>query len=347
MKPEMKLLKSFACAMAIILNSAPTFAADSISGQVVGAGAPIVGSTVTLWAEGSGAPRQLAQARTGADGRFALTADGGGANLYLIAKGGRPSASAAGGDNPAIALMTVIGSTVPTNVVVNEMTTVASVWTHAQFLNDDAIKGNALGLKIAAGNVPNFVDLQTGGWGSTIQDPLNSGQTPTMANFATLADVLSACVKQVTPDACNKLFAAATPPKGATPTNTLTAAQSTARYPWYQPEKLFALLDEFYPVPAGKTMRAVPFMPYLSFPPSAWVLPLKFDGGGYRAGGKAMFDSEGNLWVGDNFTIGWQGQDTLWQDNASKFAPNGQSALTDHHWLCRWRDARGHFRRGR
>jgi hypothetical protein len=61
-----------------------------------------------------------------------------------------------------------------------------------------------------------------------------------------------------------------------------------ARYPWYQPERLFALLDEFYPVPAGKTMRAVPFMPYLKFSPSAWALPLKFDGGGYVAGGKAM-----------------------------------------------------------
>ena len=71
-------------------------------------------------------------------------------------------------------------------------------------------------------------------------------------------------------------------------------------------------------------MRAVPFMPYLSFPPSAWVLPLKFDGGGYRAGGKAMFDSEGNLWVGDNFTIGWQAHDTLWQGNATKFDPNGK-----------------------
>jgi hypothetical protein len=55
-------------------------------------------------------------------------------------------------------------------------------------------------------------------------------------------------------------------------------------------------------------MRAVPFMPYLSFAPSAWVFPLKFDGGGYCAGGKAMFDSEGNLWVGDNFTVGFQGR---------------------------------------
>jgi hypothetical protein len=66
-------------------------------------------------------------------------------------------------------------------------------------------------------------------------------------------------------------------------------------------------------------------MPYLNYAPSAWVLPLKFDGGGYRAGGKAMFDSEGNLWVGDNFTVGWQGQDSLWQGHASKFAPNGRA----------------------
>ena len=70
-------------------------------------------------------------------------------------------------------------------------------------------------------------------------------------------------------------------------------------------------------------MRAVPFMPYLNFAPSAWVLLLKIDGGAYRAGGKAMLDSEGNLWVGNSFTIGWQGQDSLSHGNATKFAPNG------------------------
>jgi streptogramin lyase len=120
------------------------------------------------------------------------------------------------------------------------------------------------------------------------------------------------------------LYTASTSPKGDAPNDTLTAAQSIARAPWYQPTRLFALLDQFYPVPKGKNMRAVPYTPYLSFAPSAWVLPLKFDGGGFRAGGKAMFDSEGNLWVGDNFTVGWQGQDTLWQGNATKFAPNGR-----------------------
>ena len=135
------------------------------------------------------------------------------------------------------------------------------MWTHNQFLDGTAIKGNPLGLKIAAGNVPNFVDLQTGGWGAAIQDPLNSNQTTTMANFATLADALSGCITRVTPDACSKLFAAATPPTGRAPTDTLAAAEAIAKNSSYRPERVFALLDDFYPVPQGKTLRPTPRMP--------------------------------------------------------------------------------------
>lgn len=317
------LAKSTLLASILLLASGLSPAA-TINGQVRGAGAPIADSTVTLWAASAGSPQRLAQARSGSDGTFSLTADApANASLYLTASGGQAAAGKVSGDNPAISLMTVLGAAAPQAVTINEFTTVASVWTHNQFLQGTAITGNALGLKIAAGNVPSFVDLATGGWGGVIQDPLNGGQTPTMANFATLANVLAACVKRVTPDACTRLFAAATPPQGNAPADTLTAAEAIARYPWYRPERVFALLD-LYPVPSGKTMRAVPFMPYLGFPPSAWVLPLKFDGGGYRAGGKAMFDSEANLWVGNNFTIGWQARDALWQGNASKFNPNGK-----------------------
>src|SRR5262249_45282294 len=234
------------------------------------------------------------------------------------------AASKTSGDNPAIALLSVVGRKPPAKVAINEMTTVASVWTHNQFIEGTAIRGPAQSLGIAAGNVPSFVDLQTGGWGTRIQDPLNGSQTPTMANFATLADLLAGCVTRVAADACSKLFAAATPPRGSAPTDTLTAAESIVRSPWHQPERVFALLDQLYPVPQGKTLRPVPFMPYLNFAPSAWIFPLKFDGGGYRAGGGAMFDSAGNLWVGDNFTVGWQGQDSFWQGNATKFDPNGK-----------------------
>jgi hypothetical protein len=139
--------------------------ADALEGKVLGGGQPITNSTVTLWAASEGAPQQLGQARTGADGGFTLnsTAPAGGASLYLIANGGQPQANAQSGDNPAIALMTVIGGNGPATVTINEMTTVASVWTHAQFLDGAVIKGPAISLRIAAGNVPNFVDLQSGG----------------------------------------------------------------------------------------------------------------------------------------------------------------------------------------
>ena len=130
----------------------------SVVGLVLGGGAPIANATVTLWAASTGEPKQLGQTQTSADGRFELRLGGGSdkdTSLYLIAKGGEPTGSAVKGDNPAIALITVLGSNPPSVVTINEMTTVASVWTNNQFLNGTAISGTALGLRIAAGNVPN------------------------------------------------------------------------------------------------------------------------------------------------------------------------------------------------
>jgi hypothetical protein len=209
--------------------------ADQIRGQVLGAGAPIANSTVTLWAATADTPKQLAQTRTGADGSFAFNASAtpGDATLYLVAKGGRTSK--ASDDNPAIALLTVLGTKPPPKVTINEFTTIASVWTHNQFIDGTAIRGHALGLRIAAMNVPNFVDLESGGYGAMIQDDLNSTQTPTMANFATLANVMAGCVTRVKADACTSLFAAATGPDGKAPADTLTAAEAIARNMAYKP----------------------------------------------------------------------------------------------------------------
>jgi hypothetical protein len=326
----MKTLTQISTTLVLIFTTllwASLSMALQVTGRVQGGGAPIANSTVTLWAASTDAPKQLAQTRTGADGQFALnTASAPGKDdiLYLVAKGGEPAANRASGDNPAIALMTVPGSEPPTSVTINEMTTVASVWTHAQFIDGTAIQGHALGLRIAARNVPNFVNLETGGWGGMIQDALNSNQTPTMANFATLSTVMAGCITRVKTDACSSLFTAATGPDGKVPTDTLAAAQSIARNAAYKPERVFALLDAFYPVPQGRQLRATPFPPYLSAAPSAWVLPLKFTGGGYTGGAKVMFDSDGNAWSGANFIIGSQGKDALWDGNLSKFAPNGR-----------------------
>src|SRR5579862_6801545 len=296
-------------------------AAAGVTGRVLGGGAPIADSTVTLWAATAGVPAQLGQAKSGADGQFSLSATASaaaGASLYLVAQGGKAAADKSATDNPAIALMTVLGNKVPPRVTINEFTTVASVWTHAQFLTGTAIEGHALGLSIAAGNVPNFVDVATGGYGTVIQDAINSTQTPTLANFATLANVMAGCVTRVMANACASLFLAATGPGGKKPGDSLTAAESIARNAAYKPERIFALLNTFYPIPQGKKLRVTPFIPYLSFAPSAWVLPLKFSGGGLNGPGKIMFDGNGNAWTGDNFIVGFQSLDAFWNGNLSE-----------------------------
>jgi len=301
--------------------------AQALNGVVKGGGAPIANAAVTLYAAGTGAPAQLAQARTDARGAFTLAYGKAPANsvLYLIARGGTPEAAAAKGPNDAIVVLAVLGGTPPKRVVVNELTTIASVWTSAQFLTGEGLRGTALGLHIAAGNVPNLVDLQTGNLGPVIQDPLNSSQTTTLATFNTLANLLAGCITRVHGDACSALFAAATPPGGAPPSNTLMAALNVARHSSYHAQSLFALLDAFYPVPAGKAWRPVPFIPYLSFAPSAWTLSLVYAGGGLNSLGGIAIDGDGNMWADDNFLVG--AQSTIFRGfggGLSKIAPSGR-----------------------
>ncbi len=305
----------------------PSPAGADFTGRVQGANQPIAGASVTLYAASEGALKQMARGQTDDGGAFKLDVGQVPADsvLYVIAKGGTPKASTNQTPNDAIALLAVLGTSLPTTVTVNELSTVASVWTSAQFLQGDVLKGPKLGLRIAAGNVPNLVDLQTGGLGPVIQDPLNSSQTATLATFNTLANLLAGCITRVHGDACNELFAVATPPAGVAPTDTLMAAQNIARNPAHQAQKLFALLDEFFPVPAGKVWRPVPFIPYLSFAPSAWTLSLVYTGGGLNSLGGIAIDGEGNMWADDNFLAG--AQSTIWSQfggGISKMAPNGQ-----------------------
>ena len=123
----------------------------SIQGRVQGGGGPIMQSAVSLWEAGPSAPTKLAETQTKDDGSFGIQADAGNGVLYLIAKGGEPKVGSGRGANPVIALMATLGTRPPRQVTINELTTVASVWTGAQFLNGTALSGNALGLRIAAG----------------------------------------------------------------------------------------------------------------------------------------------------------------------------------------------------
>jgi len=315
-----------ALAVVILFIAGPVFAANTIKGQVLAAGAPIAKSTVTLWEAGADAPKQISQTKTNDDGRFEVRTKGahGEAVLYLVANGGVLKASKNSTDNTAVALLAVLGSDPPADVTINELTTVASVFTNARFIHGESISGNPLGPKIAAGNAPNLVDPATGKWGKVLLDPLNSSNTTTMANLDTLGSLITASLTVANDDWRARFYKAATPTGGTTPKNTLEAIAGIARESWAAPKDLYALFDEAYPLPAPDGRRSAPFAPYLVYPPPDFALSLAFSGGGDYANGRFMFDANGNLWSGMNWMPGSQsGVNKSTGGGVGKFSPNG------------------------
>ncbi len=305
-------------------QATPSPAKASVEGQVTIGGAPIVGSAITLWASDANGPRQLAQARTGTDGHFELTADGKGAVLYVVAKGGQASGGGSSRDNPAITLLVLLAGNPPTKIVINELTTVASAFVAARFINGETISGDPVGLRIAAGNLPNLVDTTTGGWGKVVLDPINITQNTTLANLNTLSSLITAFISVANDDWRNRFLKAATTTGGSTPKSTLEAMASIARAPWVNADALYALFDEAYPQPSDGGRRKAPFLPYLAFSPPDFALMLCFAGGGLFAPGKFMFDANGNLWSGVNWMPGSQSGVTHNIGGGTvKFSPNG------------------------
>jgi len=308
--------------IAALLLGGAGFAADHVSGQVTIGGAPVDKATVTLWEASAGAPKKVSETKTNNDGKFDVRGSAHADSiLYLVSTGGALKGK---NDNHTLVLLLVLGNKPPEKVVVNELTTVASAFTAARFINGDGISGNPLGLRIAAGNVPNFVDLSTGRWGKVLVDPLNSSMTTTIATLDTLGSMISAYATVASDDWRARFLKAATSTGGETPKNTLEAMAGIARESWNAPKELYGLFDEAYPLPAPDARRSAPFAPYLAYAPDDFALSLCFSGGGDYANGRFMFDSDGNLWSGQNWLPGSQsGVNKSTGGGVIKFSPNG------------------------
>ena len=161
-------------------------------------------------------------------------------------------------------------------------------------------------MKIAAGNVANFVNLATGGWGDTLLDPLNSTQTTTLGTFDTWLRLLPLMALWRTivggPASSRRRQHPACPPRWIQCRQWL----GIDRESWSNPQDLYALFDDAYPQPADGSRRAAPFVPYLAYSPADFSLSLCFAGGGVYSAGRLMFDANGNLWSGQNWMAGSQ-----------------------------------------
>ena len=168
-------------------NGKPSNGASHVRVQIQVAGEPAPGWLVELHAAGPGGSHHLDTAVSNGDGDFRLRAGPWARHgvFYLIAKQGAENR-----------MLTTLGTArdAPEWVVVNELSTAASIWTSAQFLDGESIQGNAVGLKAAARNVPNLVDLETGQLGAVVQNVSNGSRTTTLATLNTLASLLADCL---------------------------------------------------------------------------------------------------------------------------------------------------------
>ena len=264
-----------------------------IQGLLLGAGVPIVSATVTVYSSSDGnGVEALGEGSTNDDGEFEFNyntpADSAGV-VYLTSRGGRLSSQ----DVPeSFVLASVLGASPEVSTItINELTTVASAFALAQFINGAELQGNSIGLTMAPRLLRNLVDIETGEPGTTISNDDNSPQSTFSAlrTFNELGNLLASCASDA--NVCQSLLQLALPLDGVETKDTFRAVANLAKTPWLDPVPLFDLV------------AANVFQPDLgSNAPSAWTLALLFKGDptNLAGPGNMAFDQDGQMWIVNN-----------------------------------------------
>jgi hypothetical protein len=252
---------------------------------------PLAGARVTAYHATAGTPIVAGSGTTGPDGRFSLEL---GPSTGVICYA---TARLDGG----VLLATIVGPAIVGEITINELTTVAAAFSMAQFAEQDAISGNALGLRIAAGMSENLVSPLTGQSSEVMLGSPNADETISLRATRALANLIAPSVNRE-PGAFGTLQRLATPPGGAPPEDTFQALLNIARNPahnvaeiWRQARTMEPYQPALEPLPhAGEA------------PLDAWTLAVKVNRTGddeYRMfGGPAniAWDRNGYAWITNN-----------------------------------------------
>jgi hypothetical protein len=278
----------------------------SFSGKVLAGSQAVSGAAVQLYAAGSsgygsaGTALLTGAVTTNSSGGFTVpagyTCPSSSAQVYLIAKGGNPGLGGSV-NNSSLALMTAVGScgsvTSGTAVVVNEVTTVASVAALAAFYSNGGGVGasstNGAGLANAFGTASQLANMTTG---TSPGASLPAGLSIPSAKISSLADILNSCTATSGGAACTALFTAATVSGGTAPVNTLDAIYDILRNPTSNVSALNAL------APTNPV-----FTPVVASAAPEWTLAVTWSGGGMNLPTAMGLDSSGNAWVASYFSV--------------------------------------------
>ena len=315
-----------------------------ITGNVHGGRQPISNATVTVYAMGKNgygsAGAALASTTTDLNGNFSFGPGSGNTyacpaansttlsqSLYIVASGGNPN-GASGSSNLATYLMTVLQGncntviTTQPQIIVNELTTVASMFALQQFFTPSATVGgtfgtsatNNQGLLNAIATAGNLINLPvgvpvasssaTGAVAGYTTNPVVT-ITPEEAKVDTLANILAACVNTngasttSPPSTCGTLFSSVASPAVS---DTLQAAYYLAT----NPTSTVAGTSNIAGLYALSSASA-PYQPTLTAAPTDWTLGITY--GSTSAQGSTFLltkpenlaiDSTGNIWI-DNY----------------------------------------------
>ena len=267
--------------------------------HVKSSGEAVVNAQVQLWqAKPSGAVL-IANGQTSKEGlshfdQHPTPKDG---FYYFTSNGGKIS----GQTVDHYAGLAVLTSEQKGDVVINEISTIGSLWPLAsQFSGDHNISGSATGLLVGSEHVSNLTDVTKGDFGANVLDGSNLTFSETVGRMNTLAALMATCGAAKKPEACKELLSIT----GGS--NTLAALHSIATAPYSNADKLFALFTKSYPYPKGEGRRNSSFLPYLEWEPKDFALMIRLTGGGTYSAGRLMFDDRGQLWSGQNWMPGSQ-----------------------------------------
>ncbi len=249
---------------------------------------PLSGYTVNLYAISESSTSLITQTTSNNSGKFSLQIPNSLINsqLYLTAT-----------NESQVELALIIGNYTESNLVINELTTVAAAYTMAQFWQGDLISGSPSSILIASGMNQNLVAITSGQSGNVISTPPNGDQSNALRLMNTLANAISGCIEHNA--ACGALFNAARAVNGTIPNNTLQALQNLALNPAQGVDEIMAIANQSQNL----------YTPSLLRTPDAWTLALKFNNTGsescpFGGPGNFVFDRNGYLWITNNVVQG-------------------------------------------